>query len=117
MLIERGESIKGKTPLELFFRFDGLSLLIAIVILPAAFVLPIWMMMSVVLGLDELIQLAGWIDILSRFVLATVVVLLSSFAIRVRHGATVKVGFVAKAIAVCVVILSLLQLFGIIDLF
>lgn len=105
------------TNFDQFWRFDGVTILHAIVIIPASFVLPIWALISVALGLDAVLQAPSILDLLARAVFAVFFTLYGSYVFRYWNGfGEVRAGLIAKLIAGCLFILLVLQLVGVINL-
>jgi len=98
------------------WRFDGVTVLHAIVIIPGSFVLPIWMFISVVFGFDSVLQLPTILDLLARAVFAVFFTFFGSYVFRLRNGFdTVRTGLVAKVIASCVMVILILHVIGVIN--
>lgn len=100
-----------------FWRFDGVTILHAIVVIPASFVLPIWMIISVAIGLDSVLQLPDTLDLLARAAFAVFFTFFGSYVFRAWNGfGEVRAGFISKVIAACIFVLLVLQITGVINL-
>lgn len=106
------------TNFDQFWRFDGVTIMHAIVIVPASFALPIWAIMSIAIGLDSvLFQLPSMLDLLVRAVFAVFFTFFGSYVFRVWNGfEEVRAGFITKVIVGCIFVLLALQIIGVINL-
>lgn len=100
-----------------FWKFDSVTILHAIVVVPASFVLPIWMIISVATGLDSALQLPGMLDLIARAAFAVFFTFFGSYIFRAWHGFDeVRTGFITKVVIGCIFVLLVLQITGVINL-
>jgi len=103
--------------LDKFWRFDGVTMLHAIVILPAMFVFPMWAIMGTVVGLGSPLSVPFVVDAVLRIILGVLLAFVGSYIFRIYNGFdTVRTGLVAKLIVGGIFVLLMLQIIGVINL-
>lgn len=86
-------------------------------IVPAAFVLPVWLLLRATIGINLVLHLPPVLDFIVRCIIAVLFTFGGSYMFRAWHGfEEVRAGLIGKVLAGCVFVLLALQILGVINL-
>jgi hypothetical protein len=103
--------------LDKLWHFDGVTIMHAIVIMPAVFVLPVWAAVGALFGSGSAVSMPVVLGVVLRLLLGVLLTFLGSYIFHLRYGFDeVQAGLIAKVIFGCIFVLLILQVLGVINL-